>query len=138
MVAVSSQSWSTTSSATTQKMPTKIVSFCRRVRIGFIWHPGSDRPRLEPRGVYDAVVHFEVDKGQWPPRRARDRSAAFRFEGPVVTRAVEFSAVQVRDHGACQVRALLAKRDELARPQAEGEARLMLVRITELDHPLLF
>ena len=99
------------------------------------WAPRFHTVRSSnPVAYTDPVPHFQRDQRQRPARRAGDRPALVDLEVPVVARAVQLAPLQVRDHGAGQVASTSGRRRRPARRRGTGQARLVLVRVAELDH----
>lgn len=89
MVAVSSHNCITTSNATIQKMPAKIVSFWRRVIFGFTSNSlRLNRSRFKPDREHDSVLDVQFYQRQRSARRTSDWSPLGQFKVPVVARTV--------------------------------------------------
>ena len=91
----------------------------------------AHRPLLDADRVDVASANVEDDPGQRPARRTGRWRAGPEIEASLVTRTVEAAFAGPGYHGAGQVRALLAERDELARRQSDQQTGFVFVRIGE-------
>ena len=130
IVAVRSQSCSTTISTTIATMPERIGTFWDRVESSPAVHDCALR---DTDGEDLIAADFELHFGQRPARRAGDRPAGDEVEVAGVAGAVEATLLHLRDDRTGEMGAALVERHELALAQADQELRLARARKVELQ-----